>query len=1052
MKNLPAFSVRRPITVYMFTSVLVLLGAISFMRLPVDLMPEVQNPTLTVRTSYPGVAPEEMENLVTRPLEASISSAPGIYRISSNSSEGSSNIRVSFDWSVDLDEAANELRTRVDRMRGALPDDAEPPTIFKFDTTQFPIMFLAVYGDKDPRELRTLLEKDIQPRLERLPGVAAVDIRGGLRRQIHVKPSIEKLRSYNLSVSQITDILRQENRNRPVGPMDEGKYEVLVRSQGEFDNIEEVRNVVVTSRGGVPIYLKDVAEVQDAQEEIRQMVRIDDKPSIRFSIRKQSGANTVTVAARVREEIERLQKSFSGVTIRAMMDSSVFITRSINNLRDSAISGGILAILALLLFLRNIRSTLIVAASIPITVIGTFLLMYTSGFTLNTMSFGALALGVGMIVDNAIVIIENIFRHREGGMTHAEAAVFGTSEVTSALIASTLTSVAVFLPLVFLGGMSGIMFKQLAYIVGFSQIFALIIGLTLVPVLCSKYLRVRPPDAQRHPWMARIISVSGRALDALDERYQRAIRWSLNHRKTVVFGAILLFAGSMLLIPYIGVEMMPEADENELRVNVELPAGTKIEVTNDLANRIEAIIKREIPEMEHIIVEVGGGGFMSGSSTHTAEFTVQLASKAKRKRSSQEMVNALRPKLSLQPGMMVRVRASSNNSMMRRMGPGQNVGERVSVEIRGHDMQVASDIAKRIKDVVESVPGITDAQISRREGMPEMLVTVDRAKAASLGVNASDIANTLETVVGGSRASQFREEGQEYDILVRLSEEQRANLGHLQNVTVLTPSGQAVPIGDLVKMRRREGPVSIERQDQERLVQVTAGYANRDLGSIMRDIDRQLSGMTMPTGFSLNYGGEYEEQQKSFRELLFSLILAIVLVYMVMASEFESLRDPLIILFSIPLAAIGVCLSLFLTETTFNMQAFIGMILLAGIAVNNAIVLIDYTILLRERDKLLLKHAVELAGRRRLRPILMTTLCTMLGLVPMSLGFGEGAEVQAPMARVVIGGMLTSTLITLFFIPTIYTMIEERGLREEAPAKDLGVEGAPQPLEPLGAD
>ncbi len=1049
MKNLPAFSVRRPITVYMVTSVLVLLGAISFMRLPVDLMPEIQNPTLTVRTAYPGVAPEEVENLVTRPLEASLSSAPGIYRISSTSSEGSSNIRVSFDWSVNLDEAANEVRTRVDRMRGALPDEVEPPTIFKFDTSQFPIMFLAVSGDKDPRELRTLLEKDIQPRLERLPGVAAVDIRGGLRRQIHVKPSIEKLRSYNISVGQITNILRQENQNRPVGPMDEGKYEVLVRSQGEFDNVEEVRNVVVAARGGVPIYLKDVAEVLDSHEEVRQLVRIDDKPGVRFSIRKQSGANTVTVAEKVRDEIERLQKSFPGVTIRAMMDSSVFITRAIDNLRESAISGGILAILALLLFLRNVRSTLIVAASIPITVIGTFLLMYASGFTLNTMSFGALALGVGMIVDNAIVIIENVFRHREGGMTHAEAAVFGTSEVTSALIASTLTSVAVFLPLVFLGGMSGIMFKQLAYIVGFSQIFALIIGLTLVPVLCAKYLRVRPPDAKRHAWMAKIISVSGRALDGLDDRYQRAIRWSLNHRKTVVFGAILLFSGSMLLVPFIGVEMMPEADENELRVNLELPAGTKVDVTNELARRVESIIKREIPEMEHLLVEVGGGGFMA-SSTHTAEFTAQLKSKSERKRSSQEMVNALRPKLNLQPGLIVRVRASSNNSMMRRMGP--NTGERVSVEIRGHDMRVASDIAKKIKDIVESIPGVTDAQVSRREGMPEMLVTVDRAKAASLGINASDIATTLETVVGGNRASQFRDEGQEYDILVRLSEEQRANLGHLQNVTVLTPSGQAVPIGDLVKMQRREGPVSIERQDQERLVQVNANYANRDLGSIMRDIDTQLRGMTMPSGFSLNYGGEYEEQQKSFKELLFSLILAIVLVYMVMASEFESLRDPLIVLFSIPLAAIGVCLSLFLTETTFNMQAFIGVILLAGIAVNNAIVLIDYTILLRERDKLLLKHAVELAGRRRLRPILMTTLTAILGLVPMSLGFGEGAEVQAPMARVVIGGMLTSTLITLLFIPTIYTMIEERGLREKAPAKDLGAEGSPQPLEPLGAD
>jgi HAE1 family hydrophobic/amphiphilic exporter-1 len=1048
MKNLPAFSVRRPITVYMFTSVLVLLGAISFMRLPVDLMPEIQNPTITVRTSYPGVAPEEVENLVTRPLEASLSSAPGIYRISSTSSEGTSAIRVNFDWDVNIDEAANEIRTRVDRMRGALPDDAEPPTIFKFDTTQFPIMFLAVSAAMDPRELRTLLEKDIQPRLERLPGVAAVDIRGGLRRQIHVKPSIEKLRSYNLSVNQITSILRLENQNRPAGPMDEGKYEVLVRSQGEFDNVEDVRNVVVAARGGVPIYLKDVAEIEDTHEEIREMVRIDDKPGIRFSIRKQSGSNTVTVAARVREEIERIRKSFPHITIEARMDSSEFITQAIDNLRESAISGGILAILTLLLFLRNIRSTMIVSVSIPITVIGTFLLMYASGFTLNTMSFGALALGVGMIVDNAVVIIENIFRHREGGMTHSEAAVFGTSEVTAPLIASTLTSVAVFLPLVFLGGMSGIMFKQLAYIVGFSQILALAIGLTLVPVLCARYLRVRPPDAQRHPWMAKVIEGSGKTLDRLDERYQRAIRWSLNHRKTVVLGATLLFAGSMCLIPFIGVEMMPEADENELRVDVELPAGTKIDITNGIAERIESIIRSEIPEMAHLLVEVGGGGFMSGSNTHRAEFTVQLKSKAERKRSSQELVDALRPRLNLQPGMMVRVRASSNNSMMRRMT--SSGGERVSVEIRGFDMLVASDLAKRIKDIVDSVPGITDSQISRREGMPEMLVTVDRAKAASLGVNASDIASTLETVIGGNRASQFREEGQEYDILVRLSEQQRADIGHLQNVTVLTPSGQAVPIGDLVKMRRREGPVSIERQDQERLVRVTAGYANRDLGSIMSDIDARLSGMRMPDGFSLYYGGEYEEQQKSFRELLFSLILAIVLVYMVMASEFESLRDPLIILFSIPLAAIGVSLSLFLTETTFNMQAFIGVILLAGIAVNNAIVLIDYTNLLRERDKLLLTHAVELAGRRRLRPILMTSMTTILGLIPMSLGFGEGAEVQAPMARVVIGGMLTSTLITLLFIPTIYTMIEDRRQREEAPVKDL--ESSPQPLEPLGAD
>jgi HAE1 family hydrophobic/amphiphilic exporter-1 len=1047
--KLSELSVNRPITIYMITSVIVLLGAISFSKLPVDLMPDTQNPTLSVRAEYPGVAPEEMENLVTRPLESSLSAAPGIYRISSTSSEGSSSLRIQFDWGVNIDEAANEIRTRLDRTRGILPEGVQPPTIFKFDTSQFPIMFLAVSGDRDPRELRTLLETDIQPRLERIPGVAAVDIRGGLRREIQVKLSIEKLRSYNLSVNQIVNVIRQENQNRPVGPMDEGKYEVLLRTQGEFKNVDEVSNVVVASRGGTPIYLKDIASVSDGHEEIRQIVRVDDKPGVRFSIRKQSGANTVLVAQKVRDELKVLEKAFPGISIWPIMDSSIFIQRSIDNVRGSAISGAFLAIMILLLFLRNLRSTLIISVAIPVAVIGTFSLMYFYGFTLNTMSFGGLALGVGMLVDNAIVVLENIFRHREGGMSHREAAVEGSSEVASAIVSSTLTTVAVFVPLVFLTGMSGVMFKELSYVVSFSLLCSLLVALTVVPVLCSKYLRVRLPDAKNHPWMNKIVSASGSMLNWLDQQYQQAIHWSLMHRKTVVFGAILLFAGSLALIPLIGFEMMPETDESEIRVSLELSPGTRIELTDELSKRIEGIVRREVPEMERMMIEVGGGGWMS-SSMHTSDIRVQLVDKSKRQRSSTEIVNALRPKLNIQPGLIVRARSSSNNMMMRRMG-GEG-GDRVSVEIRGFEMDVAAQLARRVKDVIDTVPGITDSTISRREGMPEMLITVDRNKAASLGINASDVATTLETVIGGRRASQFRQSGKEFNILVRLDQEQRANIGQLQNVTVLTPSGQAVPIGNLVKIQRREGPVSIERQDQERLVRVQAGYARRDLGSIMNDIDERLSGMTMPPGFAIFYGGEYEEQQKSFRELLFSLILAIVLVYMVMAAQFESLRDPLIILFSIPLAIIGIALILFLTNTTFNMQAFIGTIMLAGIVVNNAIVLIDYTNLLRRRDKLLLRHAVELAGRRRLRPILMTTLTTVLALVPMALGIGEGAEVQAPMARVVIGGLTTSTLITLLFIPTIYTMIEERGLREKAPAREVEGEGVPEPLRPLGAD
>ncbi|MGE0101600.1 MAG: efflux RND transporter permease subunit [Blastocatellales bacterium] len=1046
--KIPELAVGRPITVYMITSVIVLLGAISFSRLPVDLMPEMQNPTLTVRAEYPGVAPQEMENMVTRPLESALSSAPGIYRLTSTSSEGSSNVRVQFDWGVNIDEATNEIRTRIDRVRGALPEGVEPPTIFKFDTSQFPIMYLGVSSDMDPRDLRTLLEKDIQPRIERIPGVAAVDIRGGLRREIHVSLSAEKLRSYNLSVNQIVNILRTENANRPVGPVDEGKYEVLLRSEGEFKNVDQIRNVVVTSRGGTPIYMKDVADVQDTHEEIRQVVRIDNKPGLRFSIRKQSGSNTVVVAEKVREDLDKISKSFPGISIWPIMDQSKFITQSINNVRSAAISGSILAIFILLIFLRNLRSTMIVAVSIPIAVIGTFALMYFNNFTLNTMSFGGLALGVGMLVDNAIVVLENIFRHREYGMTHKEAAVAGSSEVASAIVSSTLTTVAVFVPLVFLSGMTGMTFKELSYVVTFSLMASLLVALTLIPVLCSKYLRVRPPDEKSHPFLNKIIQRSGGMLESLDENYQKAIHWALANRKTVVFGAVLLFLGSLTLIPLIGFELMPETDENEIRVSIELAPGTRMEVTDKISKQVEDKIRKLVPETERLMAEVGGGGWQS-SQTNSSDIRVQLVDKSKRTRSSQDIVNALRPQLNLGPGVLVRARSSGGQFMMRM---GNQGGERVSVEIRGFDMVQASDIAKQVKDVIDGIPGITDSNISRREGMPEVVLTVDRTKAATLGINASDVANTLETVVGGRRASQFRQDGEEFNILVRLDESQRTDMKHLDQISIVTPSGQSVPIGNLVTMQRREGPLSIERQDQERLVRVTAGYANRDLGSIMSDIDTELSKMSMPSGFSVNYGGEFEEQQKSFKELLFSLALAIILVYMVMAAQFESLRDPLIILFSIPLAVIGVAMILFLTETTFSMQAFIGVIMLAGIVVNNAIVLIDYMNVLRRRDGLLLRHAVELAGRRRLRPILMTTLTTVLGLVPMALGVGEGSELQAPMARVVIGGLITSTLITLIFIPTIYTMIEERGLREKVTEKDRVKDGVAEPLQPIGAD
>ncbi|MFQ5742573.1 MAG: efflux RND transporter permease subunit [Acidobacteriota bacterium] len=1046
--KLPEIAINRPVTIFMLCLILLLLGGISFWRLPVDLMPDIEYPTLTVITAYEGVAPEEMETLVTRPIEESLGSTPQVKEISATSSEGQSQVRINFEWGTNLDEAANEVRTRLDRVRGALPEDADAPTLYKFDVSQFPILYLAISGDRSPGELRQFVEDQIQYRIERIPGVAAADIRGGLKREIHVDLDLEKLQAYDLSVGSVVNVLRRENQNEPVGPIPEGDYEVLLRSRGEFQAIQPMRKLVVSTKGSVPVYLEDIATVEDSFEEVRQSVRVNGKPGLRLSIRKQSGANTVKVAQDVKAELERINRDFPDLTIWPIIDSSKFIEQSIDNVRSAAISGAILAVLVLFLFLRSLRSTLIIALSIPIAVIATFALMYFNDFTLNTMSFGGLALGIGMLVDNAIVVLENIFRHLEEGTPKLEAAVVGSGEVSTAIVASTLTTLAVFVPLVFLTGISGIMFQQLSYVIAFALLCSLAVALTVIPILCSRYLAVRKRDDQHHPALGKLVRASGRFLDHLDGSYQELIHWALAHRRTVIVGSAAVLTASLLLVPFIGFEMMPATDEGEVRISVEMPPGTRFEATDAVVRELEEVVRREVPEAANVLSEVGGSGWRN-SSTHRADLRVSLVERAKRSRSSEQIAQALRPHLVRRPGMIAFARSGGGLFLLRL---GQSDSDRVSVEIRGHDMQVAADLANTVKGIVENVPGVTDAQISRRPGVPEIRIVVDREKAATMGLNISDISDALRTTIGGRVATQFRQAGNEYDVLVRLREADRQQMAAVDRIPIHAPTGQTVPASNLIQMRRGEGPVNIQRKDQERIITVSANIADRDLGSIVGDIQQRLRSLRLPPDFAIVHGGEYEQQQEAFNQLILCLVLAIILVYAVMASQFESLRDPLIILFSIPMAAVGIILMLFLTNTTFNIQAFIGTIMLAGIVVNNAIVLTDYVNLLRRRDGLALRQAVELGGRRRLRPILMTTLTTVLAMVPMALGIGEGGEVQAPMARVVIAGLLTSTLITLIFIPTLYACVEEWGTRrqeEEEPERDLGAwPEAGQPVKP----
>ncbi len=1041
--SIPRTAIERPITMYMLCAVIVLLGAISLVRLPVDLMPDVTFPSITVRVSYGGVGPLEMEELVTRPIEQAVSAVAGLEQINATSSEGSSTVRLNFAWGTDLAEAADDVRSRVDRVRGRLPEDADAPILFKFDASAMPIMGVGVESQNMDRvELREMAQNILSPRMERVPGVAAVSVEGGLRRQIHVELSKEKIAALDLSVDRVVSVLRSENENTPLGEIDEGDTTYLLRSQGQYENLEQIRDLVILSRGNVPIYLRDIAEVKDATEDLRSFTRINGTPAIRMRVTKQSGENTVAIAEAVKAEIARINQEVPNVRLMVLDDSSIFIERSIDSVKEAAYLGAFLVVGIIFLFLRDVRSTFIICASIPISIIGTFALLYFAGFTLNTMTFGGLALGVGMIVDASIVVLENSFRHMEKfGKDRRQAAIDGSEEVWSAIVASILTHVSVFVPLLFLTGISSIMFKQLAVVVMFSLGMSLFVAVTLVPVLCSKLLRLPPPAEERRGVMGRLYSWSETALTRIDDGYRTVLHKALHHRPTVLLTGTALFVLAIVLMPLVGSELMPQTDEGEVQVDVELPVGTRIERTEATILRLEQMVREVVPELDILISNGGGGGFMGGSG-HRGSLTLRLKPRAERTRSNEEVAQDLRVKLTGLPGVVLRPRASGGNNQMSRMFNQGGEG-RLSLEIRGHDLEDSRNLAIRAKAVMDETPGIKGARIGREEGRPELAVRVDRPKAALLGMRQSDVASTLRTNVAGTTAAQFRERGFEYPIIVRLREEDRSRVEDVDDVMLSAGQGQVIQAKNLMDVQTQKGPVQIERRNQERITRVSAEI-EVPLSEAVKAVQERIPGIAVPRDFSVGFGTEVEEQAKAFNQLLLTLILALILTYAVMASQYESLKDPFIIMFSVPLAAIGVVGTLLVTGTTFSLQAYIGVIMLAGIVVSNAILLVDYTNVLRRRDGLPLREAVELAGRTRLRPILMTSLTTVLGLVPMALALGEGSEIQAPLARVVIGGLVTSTLITLVFVPTVYTLFEEgwkglrRGVHHEAPASESG--------------
>jgi hydrophobic/amphiphilic exporter-1 (mainly G- bacteria), HAE1 family len=1021
--NISRLSIRRPVFTVMVVLIVVLLGAVSLSRLPIDLMPDITYPTLSIMAQYENASPEEMEELVTRPIEEAMTAVPGVEEVTSISSEGSSQVRVNFSWGTDLDAAASDIRDRLDRVMGRLPEDVDRPVLRKFDLASFPILILGASSNLDPIEMRRIVDEQIKYRIERVPGVASMDIRGGLDREIHVNLRADKVKALALPLDQILSTIRAENVNIPAGPLERGSMEVTLRTPGEYTSLDDLRDTVIAVRDGAPILLREIADVEDAWERITRIVRVDGRPGIRMAVHKQSGTNTVSVAREVLRELERVNQDLPHIRLIPIIDTSDYIQRSISNVGSSLLYGGLLAVLVLLYFLRNVRSTAIVAVSIPISVIATFALMYFGGFTLNLMTLGGLALGVGMLVDNAIVVLENIFRLRKSDDIRA-AAEKGVQEVAPAIIASTVTTLAVFIPIVFMRGMSGVMFKQLSYVVSLALLCSLVAALTLVPMLSARLLGTSGGAGRGEvPPAGPAGGAPEGHLRALENFYRRLLHFALNHRWLVVGGSLACLAGSVTLIPLVGVEFMPATDEGEVRVNAEMAVGTRLGMTDEQFLSIEKIVQREVPEMKNMVTFIGGS-FWRGRTSHAGEIRIALTPLSQRERSSEEIANDLRRKLRDIPGVTIRTRAGQGLFILR-MGTGD--ADRIQVDIRGHDLEVAESLALRVKELLLQVEGVTDARESRESGSPEELIMVDRRRAADMKLTVSDIANMLRTVLSGTRAGDFREGGNEYRILVKIADAERIKLTELLDLTLTNRDGEPVVLRNVVDVRPWSGPVLIERKDQERVVSVSANYTGRDMGSVVEDVRRDLRTIPVPRDFSIVLAGDYEEQQKAFRELLLGFVLALLLVYMVMAALYESLRDPFVVMFSVPLAVIGIVLMLLLTDTTFNVQSYIGCIMLGGIVVNNAILLVDYTNLLRRRDGMGLLEAIEEAGRRRLRPILMTAATTILALVPLALGLGEGGEAQAPMARAVIGGLLSSTLITLVFVPTVYSLFEGGG-------------------------
>lgn len=1035
--KLSKVSIQRPVTTVMVVFIVILLGIVSMGKLPVDLLPSIEYPYALVMTSYNGAGPQEIESLITKPLESVVGTVSNVKNITSTSSNGSSMIFVEFNDGTDMDVATLNMREKIDLIKGMLPEDADDPMVMEVSPDMMATMQIGISGSDDLVKLKQIVEDEITSKIERVEGVASVNISGGKEKEIRITLLPDKLKGYNITPSTVAQSIAAENLNLPVGEVKQGTSSLTVRALGEFSSIEEIRNLPITTAGGV-IYLRDIAEVEEVFKEMTSYAYINGKPSISLSVQKQSTANTVQVSKAVNKALDRLRAELKDIEITMIYDTAEFINLSINNVASTAISGGILAVFILFIFLRNIRSTFIVGTAIPVSIVATFALMYFSGLTLNMVSLGGLALGIGMLVDNAIVVLENIYRHRENGEGRKDAADKGTTEVGMAVLASTLTTIAVFLPIVFVEGITAKLFKEMALTITYSLTASLVVAVTLVPMMASKILKVEKVDEiKRRKITTKIFDAWSAVLDSIDKVYRRVLNWTLHHRLKASLITIGVFIATLSIpvLGLVGMEFFPASDEGSFTIDVTLPKGTVIEETFEVVQQVEAKLEG-IKEVQEVFVTIGGGGMLSsGTSSNSASLTVDIGSVKERERSVDEVADEVRVLVSDIPGAEFSVSGSSSMTV--------TGGSPISIEIAGDDLEKLKQIANDVVDIVESVEGTREVTSSFEDGIPEAQITINRQKASMYGLNMATISNTLKTAVQGSVATRFKVDGTEIDVRMVYDTSRSEYLKDIKNIAVTSPMGVNVPLSEVADISISESPTSIYRENQKRVVTVSSALFGVDMSTAQTAIDQRLKEYPMPDGYTYKFSGEVEQMMESFSSLGLALLLAILLVYMVLAAQFESFLHPFTIMFSVPLALTGAILGLFVTGRTLSMPSFIGLIMLVGIVVNNAIVLIDYIIQLRKRgyDR---TEAILEAGPTRLRPILMTTLTTVLGMLPMALGIGEGAETMAPLATAVIGGLSLSTILTLVVIPLNYTLFDDisrklRGKRKKKKSQEMAV-------------